>query len=1223
MAEIGEAGPLLGKLVRISLADTVPAVPFSTATGEDDDDWQPKSVDGQEGQCLGWEGGKQRIYLVLTFDGLLAKVPEANITEIEPKSAEAGGFDALWPASEADSGSFALAVAESLQTKGYCVVQTFVDPSERQDALSNANNVKELEEYRQELEPDYMGRKNYTKVKKLKQDLPDSEPEDALERVNHQLTNLGLLLVPYAPDYLGFSPSAQSKAVARMRFAGKAEADRLAPTPLTDDDIEEGLVKNHIMFMQTRKVCMLYMVDNEGGELFLYPKEGGEVMLPIGKNKLVLFCHNKMSYSYKPQGESLAVQAWMLGDMPAFQLARVEGGSAERMQLMGIVGAPMPEGNRANIMSMATRYPGDCQEPFMYWTMQMHATDCVTEWPVLRFDADLYYSPDPNDVIFGKSYTNHGGFLRYEEVTNLDNEFFNIPEKEAACMSLNQRMFCEIGYQALVGSGFGKHNLWGQNMGTYVGDVGSDWHDNTKNFSMWLYDPDYTSTGVNSAVVPCRLAYTFGMVGPTMTFDTACSASLYATHHAHMAMLNFEEWSMDTKGALVGGVNTVGPTGHVGNSQGNILTHTGRCFTFDEAADGYQRGEGCGALYMKLSAKSGDRDDRLAAIVGTVSSHDGKSASLTAPSGPAQQVMLKHSLKFSGLQSEEISFTECHGTGTALGDPIEMGAIAAVMLEDREEPLWHTTPKSNISHLESAAGLSGLLKMMLATLNCCVPPNVHFRKLNPHVDMEGYPRVFQTEIGDLMVNGCYAGASSFGFGGSNARADIYSIAKSGPMAKTEMIPEKLDFMTVTCPKCLGQMSYPDAVAIPAGAVRGQHFCQLVRDEFDDYQYCSNCYQGEFRYGTAVEDTDSWNENIRVWIKGSYSGFSSTDEMESDGEGGYSCKVILSDVGFEDFHFLTNFGQKLYPSLKRADQSGFALVGSEDDGKNHNWRIKGSEDGSTTGTVYKVTLTWGDRRTISWSPVDGEEELREDEEVLGSTFRHGYFICGSWAQWGVKEMLCVNATKGIYESTFTIGKLGKEEFYIKRDKSDSQAIHPAFAKAEKGSVPIRGPDDACSGKHFLFRAKKHEDVTVQLCVLDGKMSITATSDSGAATTWESVSDQAPEFFSVMGSMNGYALTPMEEDSRKVYRCRVALSDYEPHDFQIVVDDDKKLAYYPDQSTSTSGDALTLGPDADGEGKSWTIVGGEPGATVDIFLDLTQEDRRKLVTWSFVNMYKLTN
>eukprot|EP00408_Alexandrium_pacificum_P060042 CAMPEP_0171179446 /NCGR_PEP_ID=MMETSP0790-20130122/13260_1 /TAXON_ID=2925 /ORGANISM="Alexandrium catenella, Strain OF101" /LENGTH=1221 /DNA_ID=CAMNT_0011644377 /DNA_START=44 /DNA_END=3709 /DNA_ORIENTATION=+ len=1221
MADEEVAGPLFGKLVRINLSDPVPTVPFASS----DDDWQPKTVNGQEGQCVGWEGGKQRVYLVLTFDGLLAKVPEANIETFEPKSAEDGGFDVLWPANEVDSGAFGQAIAESLQSKGYCVVQTFVDEAERRDALETANGVKELEEYRQELEVDYMGRKNYTKVKKLKQDTPDDEPEDALGRCNHQLTNLGLLLVPFAPDYLGFNPSAQSKAVARMKFAGKSEADRLAPMPLSDDDIEEGIVKNHILFMRSRKVCMLYMIDNQGGELFLYPKEGGEVVMPISKNKLVLFDHSKMSYSYKPQGESLAVQAWMLGDMPSFNLSRIEAGTDERQQLMGIVGAPAPDGNRTQIMSMATRYPGDSKDPLAYWTMQMHSSDCVTEWPIIRFDIDLYYSPDPNDVIFGKSYTNHGGFCRYEEISSLDNVHFNISEAEAQCMSLNQRMFCEIGYEALYRYGFDKNNLYGKNIGTYVGDVGSDWHDNTKNFSMWLYDPDYTATGLNSAVVPCRLAYTFGMVGPTMTFDTACSASLYATHHAHMAMLNFDQWgAFETRGALVGGVNTVGPTGHVGNSQGNILTHTGRCFTFDEAADGYQRGEGCGSLYMKLSGKGKDRDDRMACIVGTVSSHDGKSASLTAPSGPAQQVMLRHSLKFSGITAEEISFTECHGTGTALGDPIEMGAIAAVLLtEEREEPLWHTTPKSNISHLESAAGLSGLLKMVLAGIHCSVPPNVHFRKLNPHVDMEGYPRVFQTEQGDIMVNGCYAGCSSFGFGGSNARCDIYTVAKHGPMAKTEMIPEKLDFMAVNCPKCGGLMSYPCGVAIPSNTTRGQHHSKLVRDEFADYQFCTNCYNGDFRYGTALEDLDAWNEKMRVWITGSYCGWSTNDEMEPDGEGGYTCKVVLSETGYEDFHFVTNFGQLLYPGHKRADQSNRAIVGGEEDGEDRHWRISGSKDGTKSGTVYKITLSWGEnRRSVDWEPVEAED-LREDEEVLGSSHRHQYFICGSWAQWGVKEMVCVNAKEGIYESTFTVGKLGKEEFYFKRDKSDKQAIHPSIAKAEKGTVPVRGPDDAANGKSFLFRAKKHEDVVVRLTILDGKISVSATSDSGATTAWMSVSEEASRAYHVVGTFNNFGMTPMEEDSRKVYRCRVALADYEPQDFQIIEDEDKKQAYHPDESSTMSGDALTMGPDADSEGKYWSIVGGEPGATVDIVLDLTQEDTRKRVTWSFVNMYRLGN
>jgi len=173
------------------------------------------------------------------------------------------------------------------------------------------------------------------------------------------------------------------------------------------------------------------------------------------------------------------------------------------------------------------------------------------------------------------------------------------------------------------------------------------------------------------------------------------------------------------------------------------------------------------------------------------------------------------------------------------------------------------------------------------------------------------------------------------------------------------------------------------------------------------------------------------------------------------------------------------------------------------------------------------------------------------------------------------------------------------------------------------VPIRGPDDAASGKYFLVRAKKHEDVTVQLTVMDGKISVTSTTDSGSSTTWESVSEQVSRTYHVMGTMNGFKATPMDQDSRDTYRCRIPLSDYEPQDFQIIVDEDKSLAFYPDQNSDASGDALTMGPDGSGEGKYWTILGGEPGATVDIVLNLATEDSRKRVTWSFVNMYKLKN
>jgi len=1162
-----------------------------------------------------WHGGPEKTYTVVTFSGMLAKVAEANLTEFTPLGPERGGFDCAWPAGAADSEAFAMAVAEHIANKGYCVIQTYVDREERKDALATANTVKEHEEYRMEIEADFMGKNNSTKVKKLAQDTPDSFPEDALGRCNHQLTELGLLLFPLVPSYLGFNASAHSKAVARVKFSSKSEMEKMKPPPLFDDDVEEGFVKNHILFLQTRKLSFLYMVENEGGELVLHPKEGDNVTLPVEKNRIVLFRHDDMTYSYKPAGEHLAVQAWMLGDMPSYQLKKIEGDLSEKLDLMGVVGPKAPEGLRAQITTMRTRLPGDSTEAKAYYSMACLCTDTCTKWPLLRFDEDAYYSPDPNDVIFGKAYTNHGGFLSFEQVTSLDNDFFDISPSEAHAMSMNQRMWTEIGYETLWSQGLDKQKLNGCKVGTYLGDVGSDWHSNTKDWSMYNWVPDHTAMGVNSAIVPCRLHYVFGMIGPTMTFDTACSASLVAAHSAHIGMLNFHQWNIETDGALVGGVNSIGVSGHIGNCQGNILTHNGRCFTFDEAADGYQRGEGCAAFFLQITADKDTTENRLGCMVGSVSSHDGKSASLTAPSGPAQQVMLKHSLRFSGLEPEDICFTECHGTGTALGDPIEMGAVAAVYVEDRETPLPHTTPKTNLGHLESCAGVSGLLRCLLSLLHGLCPPNVHFRKLNPHVDMEGYPRIFQSELVETGLNAAYSGASSFGFGGANARCDLYAIARMGPAAKPELEPEKLDFVSVPCPSCMGCMCFRCGVAIPTMAAKGPHRCSMLRDEFADYEVCSNCYAGNFRYGLAVEDLDTWSADIRVFARGTWTAFTSLDEMEPDGDGNYTMTVVLGESRAEQFHLLTNQGTKLFPPVKRSRALSRVIVGSSEEGKRRNWLINGIEDGAPARTHYQVTLAWGDQRQVSWKKIESEEAPAE--EPVGGGFLHRYFISGSWIQWESRELSPKPGFKGQYEIVFRLGRTGFQEFYFTRDRDDMQRIHPARPKAESPTVPIHGPDESGAGKNFVIRGRKQEAVTLNFKIEEGKYTVEASlEESGKSIVWES--DSGLHTYGVTGTFNNWGLTPMvvDQDQPGVHKCRVMFQDYGDQEFQIVMDEDLQLLHYPAIAGALSGEGILQGPDDMGEGLCWGILDAHPGFVIEITLDFSRPDRRKRVTWAGV-------
>jgi len=236
--------------------------------------------------------------------------------------------------------------------------------------------------------------------------------------------------------------------------------------------------------------------------------------------------------------------------------------------------------------------------------------------------------------------------------------------------------------------------------------------------------------------------------------------------------------------SLVVGINTlIGAITYISLSGPGMLTRKGRCFTFDHSADGYGRGEGIGGMNLKKCATEFAAMGRLAMLIGSCVNQDGRSASMTAPHGPSQQDVIRASMREAGLNAYEISVAECHGTGTALGDPIEVGSLRGVMKQDRGEvPLLTTSAKSNIGHLEAGAGIAGIIKCIMMLRHSVGAPNQHLLELNPHLDLEGFPIAMEVEPADFGHNSGISGVSSFGFGGTNARADMWGHCVRGPRA---------------------------------------------------------------------------------------------------------------------------------------------------------------------------------------------------------------------------------------------------------------------------------------------------------------------------------------------------------------------------------------------------------------------------------------------------------
>lgn len=1165
---------------------------------------QPLRVDGLAGWALGWID-EEESYLVQSFKGDILSIKPINLREYLPPSVEEGGFDAAWPPSGViPSSSLGDHMARQLFAHNYCVLQMADLEEQRRKVMGIVRSRQDWECVIPEFEAKFMGRGMNGKISFI-----GTTPEEGeLADLDNTLMDVYHMLSQYTPA-LGFLAGGRSKALLRVPFDSPAEQRALA-RGVEESDLASAEDIEHLLdFSKRGRICMLYILVSNGGTVLLEPvdPEQPSVELPFQQGRLLLINDDLMKYSIRPAGAHLVVQSWLmrealpgeeLDDLPRFR--DFDPAQIPKAPAYG------ESGELVAAVSMATLTPGAASSPEQVWQYQTFGADVSVVVPNTRWDIDFYWVEDGAP---GKMYMRHFGMLCEQEWEYFDGNFFSISPEESQTMSPNARKCLENGYECLVRGGWNRKSLRNTEFTSCVGGTGNEYLP-----FLMQHRWDTARIGVNAlssafwmgdaAFMAHVLHYFLGLQGTCSVADTACSSALTACAIVHSYMRPLEPGMMpasshrQTKMGIAQGESAIFEPGFtIGLCGAHMLSHMGRCFTFDASGDGFSRGEGCASIHFQL--ETSENFGRLAILAGSNMNQDGRSASLTAPYGPSQIACMWGSIRETGISPFDIQVQELHGTGTALGDPIEVGALRAVMRDQgkvtREHPLVKTSAKSNTTHTETAAGIIGLQKAIMCVLYAVGQCGIHLRILNPHIDSNNYPVIFSGEVVDQGKSTAYSGVSSFGFGGSNARGDIWGMCTAGPR-KVLDIGQVFDSRRVKL-----FTKQPLSAAGERGVAPPMLQAEAVKG-----------WNGLFQVGNPIRP------GAKFFLSGTWNSWKTMDEMHVDKDGVYSWGFRMGDTVCEEFRIHVDYfvDHVIFPGCERAGPDA-SIFGPGNAPTGYNWRIDGRVDGAKPGTLYKVDFWWDEakrEKRISWQIASSDAE-----EAYGSQvphYEHRYSVKGTWTSTNCQDMKPVVGLDGMYETTVRLGSLGHEEFHFVRDFDENQLIYPAATTASRFRLPIRGPDNGGREKRWVIQGEIGELVTLRLRIREGNITVSIISDSKGELKWAN-SDERQYCIRTWDSDR---YIPMELDrSLTVYTATLVMPAFSPDGestttefFQILSDEDPNQAIYPEMYAAPSGYSAWLGPDDLGKEMYWK-VSEIHGTRVEITFDLQQPDRRQAVTW----------
>jgi acyl transferase domain-containing protein/glutamate-1-semialdehyde aminotransferase/acyl-CoA synthetase (AMP-forming)/AMP-acid ligase II len=457
-------------------------------------------------------------------------------------------------------------------------------------------------------------------------------------------------------------------------------------------------------------------------------------------------------------------------------------------------------GDDIAVIGMGCRFPGGIASPDDFWNVLINGKSVISDVPGSRWDHAKYY--DPACSAADRMHTKRMGFV--DNVEMFDAEFFGVSPREAVSMDPQQRMLLETTWHALEDAGIDPHSLDGSNAAVFIGASNNDYSSIIKRSDIRY--ASHAPTGNLLSLLANRISYSLNLHGPSLTIDTACSSSLVALHYACKSLSDNE-----TNIAIVGGVNLIlEPDLSIQFSQANLLSVGGACKTFCDDADGYVRSEGCGVVILKTYQQALKDGDPIQAIIkGSAINQDGQSHSITAPNGVSQERVIKKALKNAGVTAGDISYVEAHGTGTVLGDPIEVNALKnCLVVKERSQPLWIGSVKSNLGHLEAAAGMAGFMKVVLSMMHGVIPGQHYISTLNRHIDWDKETiRVVNRNLPFAEIGSeIHMGVSSFGIGGTNAHVVLKQAGNAASGAHAKQLPHEMLHLSAKSEQALNELA---------------------------------------------------------------------------------------------------------------------------------------------------------------------------------------------------------------------------------------------------------------------------------------------------------------------------------------------------------------------------------------------------------------------------------